>query len=164
MKIETMGFEGTEQIDALIKLLEKISKIEIKRICKEAVREGSNIVFEEEKRKVGEMGERGSEYTNMLRSYQYFVRKHGYSARCGYDTETIENHIEILIMEFGRPGTGRKALQRHGIDKIGRRIGVIQPAANIRRAWFATSQEVKHFLGNYVYNELKKAWVKKNGK
>ena len=159
-----LGFEGaTEGIDELIRLLENLNRSIINRACEEAVEIASNDVLAEMRRRITS-NPKHALYANMLSSYRRFVREHGYSARCEFSTEVIDEHIELLILEFGRPGTGRHALQKHGIDKIGRRIGVIQPSAYVRGAWFAKSEEVKKFLGEYTFNEIRKVWVKKNGK
>lgn len=163
LKIE-MDFEGAQEgIDELIKLLESLNRSIVNRACEEAVKIASNNLVEEMRRRIS-ANPKHAFYRNMLSSYRRFVREYGYTTRCGFSTEVINEHIELLILEFGRPGTGRHALKKHGIDKIGRRIGVIQPAAYIRGAWFAKSEEVKKFLGEYTFNEIRKVWVKKNGK
>lgn len=159
-----MGFEGAEEeINALISDLDRISNYTKEKICKEAVEGAAQTVLDEEKRILA-ANPKYSSFSDLL-SREVQKNKHGgYVAYCGYSTEVINNHIEVLIIEYGRPGHGKKAIQKHGIDKRGHKIGVVQPYPHIRAAWFSKKDEVQKFLGDYTFNEIRKVWVKKNGK
>lgn len=163
MKIE-MGFEGVDEgINSLIADLDKISNYAKEKICKEAVEGAAAIVFDEEKRILA-ANPKYSGFASMLSCKVQKNKHNGYVAYCGYSTEVIKKNIEVLIIEYGRPGHGKKALQKHGIDKRNRKIGVVQPYSHIRAAWFSKKDEVQNFLGEYTFNEIRKVWVKKNGK
>lgn len=159
-----MGFEGVEEeINALIADLDKISTFTKEKFCEEAVEGAANIVLEEEKRILNA----NPKYSNLAGLLSCEVKKgkhNNYVAYCGYSSDVIKNHIEALIIEFGRPGHGKRAIQKHGKDKKGRKIGVIQPYPHIRAAWFNKKNEVQEYMGNYVFEEIRKVWVKKNGR
>lgn len=163
MKTE-MGFEGaTEGINDLISKLNEISTTTLQSACKDAVTNAVPIVLNEEKR-ILSANPKYAKFAKML-SYDVYKNRFGnYVANCGYSTETIKNNIEVLIIEFGRPGSSKKAVQKGGIDKKKRKIGVIQPYSHIRAAWFSKKDEVKKFMGDYVYDEIRKVWVSKNGR
>lgn len=162
MEIE-MGFAGAEeQINALIADLDKISNYTKEKFCREAVENAASIVFEEEKRILA-ANPKYSKFSDLL-SAAVKKNSHGsYIAYCGYSTEVIKENIEVLIIEYGRPGHGKRAIAKHGIDKRKRKIGFVQPYSHIRAAWFNKKNEVQNSLGDYVFNEIRKVWVKKNG-
>lgn len=159
-----MGFEGAEEeINSLIADLDRISNYTKDKFCKEAVEGAAEIVLDEEKRILAA----NPKYSGFAKQLSCEVQKNkhnGYVAYCGYSSEVIKDRIEVLIIEFGKPGHGQKALKRHGIDTKGRKIGVVQPYPHIRAAWFSKKDEVQKFLGDYVFDQIKKVWVKKNGK
>ncbi len=163
MKIE-MGFESVDEgINSLIADLDKISNYAKEKICKEAVEGAVAIVFDEEKRILAA----NPKYSGFAKQLSCTIQKNrhsGYTAYCGYSTEVIKNNIEVLIIEYGRPGHGKKALKKHGRDIKGRKIGVVQPYSHIRAAWFVKKDEVQKFLGDYTFEQIRKVWVKKNGK
>lgn len=163
MEVE-MGFEGVEEgINSLIADLDRISNYTKEKICKEAVAGAAEIVFDEEKRILA-ANPKYSGFANMLSCEVQKNRHNGYTAYCGYSTKVIKKNIEVLIIEYGRPGHGKKAIRKHGKDKKGRKIGVIQPYPHIRAAWFSKKDEVQKFLGDYAFDQIRKVWVKKNGK
>lgn len=159
-----IGFTGAKEgIDELIKMLDEIGGLARNKVCKEAVTRAVPIIYSEEKR-ILSANPKYSHFANLL-SYDVHKNRHGnYVANCGYSTETINKRIEVLIIEFGRPGSGKKAVRKGGIDKNGHKIGVVQPYSHIRAAWFSKKDEVKKFLGDYVYDEIRKVWTKKNGR
>ncbi len=159
-----MGFEGVEEeINALIADLDTISNYTKEKFCKEAVEGAADIVLEEEKRILA-ANPKYSNFSGLLSCEVKKGKHNNYVANCGYSSETIKDHIEVLIIEFGRPGHGKRAIQKHGIDKRGHKIGVIQPYPHIRAAWFNKKNEVQEYMENYVFEEIRKVWVKKNGK
>lgn len=159
-----MGFEGAEEeINALIADLDRISNYTKDKICREAVEGAAQIVFDEEKRILA-ANPKYSGFADLLSCEVQKNRHGGYIAYCGYSTEVIKENIKVLIIEYGRPGHGKKAVRKHGIDRKGRKIGVVQPYPHIRAAWFSKKGEVQKFLGDYTFNEIRKVWVKKNGR
>lgn len=149
-----------EEIKELINVLDEIDAKAKTAACREAVEGGADIVLKEEKRILS----RHPKYVKFAPWLSSTVYKSGdgYVAACGYSTEVLQEHIEPLIIEFGR-GSGKRARKQHGIDKKGRRIGAIQPYSHIRAAWFSKKDEVQNYVGDYIFNEIRKAWVKKNG-
>ena len=154
-----------EQISATIKQLDEMGK-EIKdNVCKEAVTKAAPVLLDEEIRllqKAPNFPRFKAISPSMLMSRVYKNKDGAYIAQCGYNTETIEQHIEVLILEFGRPGNGKRSVKKGGIDKIGRKIGVVQPYSHIRAAMYNKKDELRELVGSYVLDEAERLW-KKNG-
>lgn len=158
---EFFSISGLEEgIKELINALDEIDSTTKNAACQKAVEGGADIILKEEKRILSNHP-KYIKFVPWLSSTVY-KRGDGYVAACGYDTSVLQEHIEPLIIEFGR-GSGRRAVKRGGKDKRGRRIGVVQPYSHIRAAWFNKKDEVQNFVGEYIFDEIRKAWVKKNG-
>ncbi len=88
--------------------------------------------------------------------------RYGRHLYVGYPSHIIEKHIEVMIIEFGRPGShfagGMDSEQK---DKIGRKIGVVQPYSHIRAAWVAKKDVVYAFMEKRIIEEAKKIWEEK---
>ena len=150
-----------EEIKELDKALDEMGEIAKYNACRDAVKGGAAIILQEEKRILSNHP-KYVKFVPWLSSTVYYKRGGEYIAACGYSTKVLKKHIEPLIIEFGR-GSGRRAIKKSGIDKHGRRIGAIQPYSHIRAAWFRKKDEVQNYVGNYIFDEIRKAWVKKNG-
>lgn len=158
---EFFSITGLEEgIKELTGILDEIDTSVKSAACKKAVEGGADIILKEEKRILSNH----PKYVKFVPWLSSAVYKSGdgYVAACGYSTEVLQEHIEPLIIEFGR-GSGRRAVKRGGKDKRGRRIGAIQPYSHIRAAWFNKKDEAQKFVGDYIFDEIRKAWVKKNG-
>lgn len=153
------GFD--EEIKELMNVLDEIDSKVKNTACKEAVEKAAPIILNEEKR-ILSAHPKYIKFVPWLSSTVY-KSGDGYVAACGYDANVLQENIEPLIIEFGR-GNGKRAVKRGGRDKRGRRIGVIQPYSHIRAAWFNKKDEVQNFVGEYVFDEIRKAWLKKNGR
>lgn len=157
--------EMQKEIEVTIRQLEKMSKEMADNACKTAVKKAAPILLNEEKRLLSQ----APNYHNFkalnpswLKSRVYKNGKGQWMCQCGYTTETIEQHIEVLIVEFGRPGNGKRAIKKHGIDKIGRKIGVVQPHSHIRAAIFNKRSELNKAIGEALMQEAERLW-KENG-
>lgn len=166
------GFE--EGIKELMNALDEIDNKAKGEICKEAVNKAADVILNEEKRILSNH----PKYVKFvpLLSKNVYKSGSGYVAACGYSSEVLKENIAPLIIEFGR-GSGKRAVKQGGWTKEkkpewwefwkkqrkSRRIGVIQPYSHIRAAWFGKKEEAQELVGNYIYDEIRKAWVKKNG-
>lgn len=154
-----------KDIEATIRQLEKMSQELADNACKRAVEKAAPILLNEEKRLLSQ----APNYPHFkvlnpswLKSRVYKNAKGQWMCQCGYTTETIEKHPEVLIVEFGRPGSGKKAIRKRGIDRIGRKIGVVQPYSHIRAAIFNKRDELKKAVGENLLEEAERIW-KENG-
>lgn len=152
------GFE--EGIKELMSALDEIDNKVKNKTCEEAVNKAADVILNEEKRILS----KHPKYVKFvpLLSKTVYKSGNGYVAACGYSGEVLKENIAPLIIEFGR-GSGKRAAKRGGKDKRGRKIGVIQPYPHIRAAWFGKKEEAQELVGKYIYDEIRKAWVKKNG-
>ena len=80
----------------------------------------------------------------------------GLKYRVGYK-DGAEN-MKHFIIEFGRPG--KKGLKQGEKDKLGRRIGRIQPYPHIRAAWFLKRAAVNQYIAKRIDEEILKRWNK----
>ena len=75
----------------------------------------------------------------------------------GYSSDKTENNKKYFIIEYGRPG------KRHasGVDKLGRKIGRIQPFSHIRAAFFLKRDGINKYIAQRIDDEILKRWNKK---
>ena len=76
------------------------------------------------------------------------------SYRAGYSADKIRQSIKYFVIEYGRPG----ARHRGGIDKLGRKIGRVQPFSHIRAAWFLKREAINKFIAQRVEHEITERW------
>lgn len=66
-----------------------------------------------------------------------------YKVTAGYDTPTLREHPELLVIEFGRPG--KSARRSKKTDKLGRKKGSFPQLTHIRAGYFVAKEAaVKH--------------------
>lgn len=85
--------------------------------------------------------------------------RYGRHLYVGYPSFIVKEHIEVMIIEFGRPGShfaGGKNIEQK--DKIGRKIGAVQPYSHIRAAWALKKDVVYAFMKKRIIEEAKKIW------
>jgi len=141
-----------EDINRLIAKLDSLDRKVKNEIINKAAIEGAEILLAEQRRII--QG-KYPQFTNWL---QCGVRQNARTgttiAWAGYNTETIKEHFEVLIVEFGRPSPKRK----NGRDKLGRRIGAVQPYSHIRASIFNKKSEIAKHVGSVLFSEVKKIW------
>lgn len=80
--------------------------------------------------------------------------------RAGYPDSKIGTEsgksIKYFVIEYGRPGRRGKVT-----DKLGRKIGRIQPFPHIRAAWFLKRDAINRYIAQRVNDEILKRWNKK---
>lgn len=166
MDFDFFTIDGLEEdIKKTLKQLNKMEKAFKSEACKKAVEEAAPILLEEEKqqlKRVTNYGKFKALNPSWLTSKTYQYANGHWIAQCGYPTEIIEKHPEVVIVEFGKPGHGKKAIKKHGKDKIGRKIGVVQPRPHIRTALFSKKDEINKKILNVLLDEAERIW-KENG-
>lgn len=179
----------TDMNDDIVNILYQLKKMSTKvmnDVCKGAVEKAAPVLLAEQKRLL-ENAPNYPNFPKLNSGWLWMKvakNKHGrWIARCGYRDGTVKNNVEVLILEFGRPsgrskkGSGKrrtlavkdyyeykgkmtnKIVRIGGIDKKGRKIGVIQPYPIIRGAWFNKRFEIKKILRDYVLAEIEKLWT-----
>lgn len=166
MDFDFFTIDGLEEdIKKTLKQLNKMEKAFKSEVCKKAVEEAAPILLEEEKQqlqRVTNYGKFKALNPSWLKSKTYQYANGHWIAQCGYPTEIIERHPEVVIVEFGKPGHAKRAVKKHGKDKIGRKIGVVQPRPHIRTALFNKKDEINKKILNVLLNEAERIW-KENG-
>ncbi len=166
MEFDFFTMNGLEEdIKKTMKQLNKMEKAFKSEACKKAVEEAAPILLEEEKRQLQRVENYGKFKVlnpSWLKSKIYQYANGHWIAQCGYPTEIIEKHPEVVIVEFGKPGHAKRAVRKHGIDKIGRKIGVVQPRPHIRTALFSKKEEINRKILNVLLNKAERIW-KENG-
>lgn len=166
MDYDFFSMNGLEEdIKKTLTQLNKMEKAFKSEVCKKAVEEAAPILLEEEKRQlqsVTNYGKFKKLNPSWLKSKIYQYANGHWIAQCGYPTEIIEKHPEVVIVEFGKPGHAKRVAKKHGIDKIGRKIGVVQPRPHIRAALFNKKDEINQKITNVLLSEAERIW-KENG-
>ena len=78
------------------------------------------------------------------------------SYRAGYSDDKISKSIKYFVIEYGRPGKRGKSK-----DKLGRKIGRVQPFSHIRAAWFLKRDAINKYIAQRVDAEILERWKKK---
>lgn len=68
----------------------------------------------------------------------------------GYPSDLLRQNLKYVYVEFGRRG-GRR-------DKLGRKIGEVQPYSHIRAAKFLKKEEVNETIAKTVNSEIERRW------
>lgn len=166
MDYDFFSMSGLEEdIKKTLTQLNKMEKAFKSEVCKKAVEEAAPILLEEEKQQLQRVANYGKfKFLNpsWIKSKLYQYANGHWIAQCGYPTEIIEKHPEVVIVEFGKPGHAKRAAKKNGIDKIGRKIGVVQPRPHIRAALFNKKDEINQKITNVLLSEAERIW-KENG-
>ena len=152
---EVFSLDGIQQdIRAAIKAIEDMEKAAGGEFIRETMLDAGKILSDEQKRILSRKYPQLSEFITIKTKKE----KGTWTVMCGYQTEAIQQHFEVLIIEFGRPG------KKGAIDKRGHKIGVIQPYPHIRAAMFTKGEALKRYIADRVFEKLNSIWEgKENG-
>ncbi len=142
-------------IDKLITKLNAIDRAIAKETLPEIMEECGEELLSEEKRILS------GKYPKLAPLLTAWTEKTGaksYRVKAGYSTEVIKNHIEGLIIEFGRPG--KKGIKHGGKDTLGRKIGAVQPYSHIRAAYFLKKKRLLEIAEKKFRERLMQEWEK----
>lgn len=121
MDFDFFTIDGLEEdIKKTLKQLNKMEKAFKDEACRKAVEAAAPILLEEEKQQLQRVKNYGS-FKNLnsswLKSKLFQYANGHWIAQCGYPTEVIKKHPEVVIVEFGRPGHGKKSEKIKEIQK-----------------------------------------------
>lgn len=152
-----LGLDGLQRdIQALDEKFRKMDKAVQDRIANEVIAEAGQIFLEEQKRLLAAApNPKTRKFADWLKVWTY-KNKSGWRVQVGYPTEVIREHIEVLITEFGRPGT--KGIKKGGKDSRGRKIGKIEPYSVIRASMFLKKEDVMKEVERRFYEEIERIW------
>ena len=154
---EVFSLDGIQQdIRATVKAIEDMEKAAGGEFINETMLDAGKILSDEQKRILSQR-EKYAKLSEFI-TVKTKKEKGTWTVMCGYQTEAIQQHFEVLIIEFGRPG------KKGAIDKRGHKIGVIQPYPHIRAAMFTKGEALKRYIADRVFEKLNSIWEgKENG-
>lgn len=152
-----LGLDGLQHdIQALDEKFQKLDATVQDKIASEVIAEAGQIFLEEQKRLLAAApNPKYHQFADWLKVWTY-KSKSGWNVQVGYPTEVIREHIEVLITEFGRPGT--KGKKKGGKDSLGRKIGKVEPYSIIRASMFLKREDVTKEVKQRFYEEIEKIW------
>lgn len=142
-----------DDIRAAMRAIEKMDKAAKSETVREIMLDAGKILSDEQKRILSQKYS-FAEHPNLenLITVKCKKEKGTWKVMCGYQTEAIKEHFEVLIIEFGRPG------KKGSTDKRGRKIGVVQPYSHIRAAMFTKGTALKEYIAQRLFDELQRRW------
>ena len=141
-------------IKQLINQLDKLDKHAVNQIMPEVMQTVGNELLQEEKRIISG---KYPQFADKLSVTTEHTDK-SWRVKAGYNTDAIKNNIEVLIIEFGRPGA--KGRKKGGKDSKGRKIGVVQPYPHIRAALVNKKERVLKLAEKMLIERIEKEWQK----
>lgn len=143
--------EITSQINKLITAIGGMDN-GVEAAITDGLMQGSEIVAAEQRRIVSA---RSSTLAGLIKVGKITLTKAGkLRVSVGYDTPAIQSNPEAVIVEFGRPGKNSD-----GVDKLGRKIGALQPTPHIRQG-FDSKIEGAAIAVERKFDEVLKQWTK----
>ena len=142
-----------DDIRAMLRAVEDMEKAAKGETVREIMLDAGKILSDEQKRILGQK-ENYSKLCDLI-TVKCKKEKGTWKVMCGYQTEAIKEHFEVLIIEFGRPG------KKGSTDKRGRKIGVVQPYSHIRAAMFTKGTALKEYIAQRLFDELQRRWEEK---
>ena len=157
--MEYMDF-GLDEFQAkCAKLNEKFKELDEKqqeKLANEVLTDAAQLFLTEQKRLLAAApNPKYAKFADWLEVWTY-KGKNGWRVQVGYSTETIKEHLEVLIVEFGRPGA--RGLKKGGKDTLGRKIGKIDAYSHIRASMFLKKEDVMAEVQRRWEEEILKEW------
>lgn len=118
------GFQG--QISALIDRLDQMSG-DVDNGALQAAQEAAEIIAKEQRRLLSQavFKEHKADLVSLIKVRKISGTRY-FRLGIGYDSAAIQQHPELLVIEFGRPG--KSARRRKATDSRGRKKGDFPPA------------------------------------
>ena len=137
------GFQG--QINALAEKLDRMSE-DVSAEAESAAKEAAEIIAREQRRLLSKalFREHKADLIGLIRVRKDSSRKY-YRLKIGYDSDAIQQHPELLVIEFGRPG--KSARRSKLTDSLGRKKGDFPPMTPhiIPGFYLAKGEAAEHF-------------------
>ena len=136
-----------DQLDGFAKDLQN-------NLGEEVLKKAGEIYLAEEKRILSQKYP-NSKLNNLLGIWTQNT-KYGKMVQVGYPKIAVETYPETLVIEFGRPASETAGNRSAKKDRLGRKIGYVQPHSHIRAAIFLKKDAVYQELVRLLNEAIKK--------
>ena len=149
------GFQG--QINALAEKLDRMSE-DVSAEAESAAKEAAEIIAREQRRLLSKalFRERKADLIGLIRVRKDSSRKY-YRLKIGYDSDAIQQHPELLVIEFGRPG--KSARRSKLTDSLGRKKGYFPPMTpHIIPGFYLAKEEAAEHFRQRLLEAARRQW------
>ena len=149
------GFQG--QINALAEKLDRMSE-DVSAEAESAAKEAAEIIAREQRRLLSQASFENPT-ANLIGLIR--VKKDGsskyYRLKIGYDSDAIQQHPELLVIEFGRPG--KSARRSKLTDSLGRKKGDFPPMTpHIIPGFYLAKEEAAEHFRQRLLEAARRQW------
>lgn len=134
-----------QQINMLVRDLDKMSEA-VETGAVEAANEAAEMIASEQKRLLSSarFQHGNADLAGLIKVKRSSSKKY-YRLNIGYDSETIKEHPEVLVIEYGRPGKSARCMK--STDSLGRKKGDFPPQTPHIKPGFilAKDKAAEHF-------------------
>ena len=149
------GFQG--QINALAEKLDRMSE-DVSAEAESAAKEAWEIIAREQRRLLSKalFKEHKADLIGLIRVRKDSSRKY-YRLKIGYDSDAIQQHPELLVIEFGRPG--KSARRSKLTDSLGRKKGDFPPMTpHIIPGFYLAKEEAAEHFRQRLLEAARRQW------
>lgn len=149
------GFQG--QINALAEKLDRMSE-DVSAEAESAAKEAAEIIAREQRRLLSKalFREHKADLIGLIRVRKDSSRKY-YRLKIGYDSDAIQQHPELLVIEFGRPG--KSARRSKLTDSLGRKKGDFPPMTpHIIPGFYLAKEEAAEHFRQRLLEAARRQW------
>lgn len=149
------GFQG--QINALVEKLDRMSE-DVSAEAESAAKEAAEIIAREQRRLLSKalFREHKADLIGLIRVRKDSSRKY-YRLKIGYDSDAIQQHPELLVIEFGRPG--KSARRSKLTDSLGRKKGDFPPMTpHIIPGFYLAKEEAAEHFRQRLLEAARRQW------
>lgn len=149
------GFQG--QINALAEKLDRMSE-DVSAEAESAAKEAAEIIAREQRRLLSKalFKEHKADLIGLIRVRKDSSRKY-YRLKIGYDSDAIQQHPELLVIEFGRPG--KSARRSKLTDSLGRKKGDFPPMTpHIIPGFYLAKEEAAEHFRQRLLEAARRQW------
>lgn len=149
------GFQG--QINALAEKLDRMSE-DVSAEAESAAKEAAEIIAREQRRLLSKalFKKHKADLIGLIRVRKDSSRKY-YRLKIGYDSDAIQQHPELLVIEFGRPG--KSARRSKLTDSLGRKKGDFPPMTpHIIPGFYLAKEEAAEHFRQRLLEAARRQW------
>lgn len=152
-----------QQIDLLVRDLDQMSDA-VEAGAIDAANEAAEMIATEQKRllSAAHFKNRTTDLAALIKVKQWSKSKKYYRLNIGYDTETIGEHPEVLVIEYGRPG--KSARRMKSTDSLGRKKGDFPPQTpHIKPGFILAKDKAAEHFREKLLEIAKRKWNNNGG-
>ena len=151
-------FAGMQmQVNELISRLDKMSD-DVDEGAVQAAQEAAEIIAKEQRRLLSQavFRERKADLVSLIKVRQAQSKKY-FRLAIGYDSAAIQQHPELLVIEFGRPG--KSARRSKLTDSLGRKKGDFPPMTpHIIPGFYLAKEEAAEHFRQRLLEAARRQW------